>query len=100
MTVPTAPSGSIPPGLPVHLTGFIGRGRELDDVSSLLESVRLVTLTGAGGSGKTRLAAEAAARAGSFTRVAWVDLASLTDGELLAQQIATMMQIPERAGTS
>jgi predicted ATPase/DNA-binding SARP family transcriptional activator len=61
--------------------------------------VRLVTLTGAGGSGKTRLAAEAAARAGSFTRVAWVDLASLADGALLAQQIATMMQIPERAGT-
>jgi predicted ATPase len=61
--------------------------------------VRLVTLTGAGGSGKTRLAAEAAARAGSFTRVAWVDLASLADGALLAQRIATMMQIPERAGT-
>jgi predicted ATPase/DNA-binding SARP family transcriptional activator len=100
MTAPNAPSASIPAGLPVHLTGFIGRGRELGDVTSLIQSVRLVTLTGAGGSGKTRLAAEAAARATAFTRLAWVDLASLADAGLVAQQIAATLQAPERAGAT
>ena len=48
--------------LPVHLTGFIGRDRELSELHALLPAARLLTLTGAGGSGKTRLAREFAAR--------------------------------------
>jgi non-specific serine/threonine protein kinase len=47
-------------GLPVQLTSFVGRGRELDDVLTLLDTGRMVTLTGPGGCGKTRLAFEAA----------------------------------------
>jgi predicted ATPase/DNA-binding SARP family transcriptional activator len=87
--------------LPIHLTRFIGRGRELDDVARLLVSTRLLTLTGAGGSGKTRLARETASRlAHTFGRVDWVDLAPLTDAELLPQQIATTLRVPERAGAS
>ena len=49
-----------PPGLPVPLTGLVGRERELADVVALAAANRLVTLTGAGGVGKTRLAVEAA----------------------------------------
>jgi non-specific serine/threonine protein kinase len=46
--------------VPVHLTRFVGRGRELEDLAQLVYSARLLTLTGAGGSGKTRLAYEVA----------------------------------------
>ena len=87
--------------LPVHLTRFIGRDRELADLTRLLGSARLVTLTGAGGSGKTRLAREAAARLhDGFARIAWVDLAPLADAALLPQQVAAAMHVPERVGTS
>ena len=87
--------------LPVHLTRFIGRDRELADLTRLLGTARLVTLTGAGGSGKTRLAREAALRIHEeFARTAWVDLAPLADGELVAQQVAVGMHVPERVGTA
>lgn len=89
------------PGLPFHLTGFVGRGRELDEVARLAGSVRLLTLTGAGGSGKTRLAEEVALRsAPAFGRIAWVDLASLADPGLLAQQVAAALHVVERPGTT
>ena len=52
---------SIPNNLPVQLTGFIGRTREINDIKLLLSKERLLTLTGAGGSGKTRLALQVAA---------------------------------------
>ena len=97
--IDAAASGSL--DLPVHLTRFIGRNRELDDLARLIESSRLLTLTGAGGSGKTRLAGETALRvAASFDRVAWVDLAPLTDAELLAELIAGSLHAVERIGTS
>ena len=87
--------------IPIHLTGFIGRDRELEDLSRLVRSSRLVTLTGAGGSGKTRLAEELALRtASSFESVAWVDLAPITLGHLLTHQIAAGLQIAERAGVT
>ena len=86
--------------LPVHLTRFIGRHRELDELARLVQSSRLLTLTGAGGSGKTRLARETALRVvASFDRVAWVDLAPLTDAELLADLIAGSLHV-ERIGAS
>jgi len=87
--------------LPVHLTRFVGRDRELDDLSRLVGAARLLTLTGAGGSGKTRLAREAALRSsGEFNRVAWVDLAPLADCNALAAHVAAALHLPERAGTT
>ncbi|MES2523362.1 MAG: BTAD domain-containing putative transcriptional regulator [Gemmatimonadota bacterium] len=84
--------------LPVHLTGFIGRRRELDELTRLLESMRLLTLTGAGGSGKTRLAREVATAAASrFSRVAWVDLAPVTQAVMVSQAVASALQAPEHA---
>jgi predicted ATPase/DNA-binding SARP family transcriptional activator len=87
--------------VPVHLTRFVGRGRELEDLAQLLLSARLLTLTGAGGSGKTRLAEELAVRFGDrFDRVGWVDLAPLADANLLAQLVATTLRVAERPGTT
>jgi hypothetical protein len=66
--------------LPVQLTSFVGRGAQMTDVEKLLVDNRLVTLTGAGGVGKTRLAVEIAARiAPEFRDGVWyVDLAPIT----------------------
>jgi predicted ATPase/DNA-binding SARP family transcriptional activator len=97
------PRDSAIPGaqIPVHLTRFVGRGRELDDLARLVGSARLVTLTGAGGSGKTRLAEEVAHRSASaFDTVCWIDLGPLGDASLLVQQLASALQVPERAGTT
>ena len=94
---PRAPAGA--PKLPVHLTHLVGRERELEELSRLVGARRLLTLTGAGGSGKTRLAHEAALHAaGSFTRVAWVDLSLLDDAQFLVQQVIAALGAPERAG--
>ena len=82
--------------LPVALTPLIGRERELQETLQLLEGTRLLTITGAGGSGKTRLALELARRArDQFEDVAWVELAPLTDPELIAQQMLTALGIRE-----
>ena len=79
-----------PTNLPVQLTSFIGREREIADVKRLLSESRLVTLTGAGGSGKTRLALQAAVSiGGSFADGAWmVDLAPLHEPALVLQIVA------------
>ncbi len=68
-------------GLPSYLTDFVGRGRELETVHRLLDGSRLVTVTGLGGIGKTRVAVEAARqRAGRYRHGAsMVDLATATD---------------------
>jgi predicted ATPase/DNA-binding SARP family transcriptional activator len=97
MTLLEAPS-ILPGELPVHLTRFVGRDREVDSLLGLLDSSRLLTLTGAGGSGKTRLAREVAAQAASrFARVAWVDLTPLNDAELVAEQVAVALHARETA---
>ncbi len=89
------------PGLPLILTRFIGREQELEDLVRLLPSTRLLTLTGAGGSGKTRLALEATHRCvAAFERVAWVDLAPLVEAELIPGQVALALGAPERPGTA
>ena len=102
-TVATAsgPSPSVrPPALPVELTTFIGREAELRTLEGLLDAGRLLTLTGAGGSGKTRLAVELAARAGDRypDGVAWVELAALSDPALLPRHVAAALGIPEDGG--
>ena len=86
--------------IPVHLTPFVGRERELGDLIPLLAQSRLVTLTGAGGSGKTRLAIELASRAPSNAHLTWVDLAPVTGGTMVAEQVALALRAHDRAGTS
>jgi predicted ATPase len=75
----TGASHARSPGLPVALTRFIGRERELGAVRQALARTRLLTLTGAGGCGKTRLAAQAAAEQQEMYAggVWWMDLAPL-----------------------
>jgi predicted ATPase len=79
--------------LPLQLGPLIGRGRELADVLELLSAARLVTLTGPGGSGKTRLALQAAAELVEEYRdgVWWVALAALRDPELVEPTIAQVL---------
>ncbi|GIJ55981.1 BTAD domain-containing putative transcriptional regulator [Virgisporangium aurantiacum] len=78
--------------LPAGLTGFVGRGRDLAGVAERLRAGRLVTLTGVGGVGKSRLAVEAAAVAGG----AWlVDLAALTQPGLVVLTIAATLGVRE-----
>lgn len=76
--------------LPSHLSSFIGRGQELTQIQQLIVTRRLVTLTGSGGVGKTRLALETAtAVAGQFEDgVRLVELAPLSDPALVPQTIA------------
>ncbi|HEX2048372.1 MAG TPA: BTAD domain-containing putative transcriptional regulator [Acidimicrobiales bacterium] len=80
---PAAPAAAAAGNLPRPLTACIGRDDELVRVGEVLDRVRLVTLTGPGGTGKTRLAIEAALRVASgFPGGAWmVDLAGVLDGE-------------------
>ncbi|MBV9197417.1 MAG: winged helix-turn-helix domain-containing protein [Solirubrobacterales bacterium] len=87
--------------LPVELTSFIGRERELADVSKLLSRNRLVTLTGAGGSGKTRLAVRIARQAlADYPHGIWlVELAPLTDPALVASAITAAVGIRAQAGS-
>jgi predicted ATPase/class 3 adenylate cyclase len=86
--------------LPVQLTTFIGREREIVEIKSLLENHRLVTLTGAGGSGKTRLSLQVAADLmDHFDHgVCLVELAPLANAELLSQAILSALGIREQAG--
>ncbi len=97
--VPTESSETI--DLPVHLTRFIGRTNELNEIARILSGTRLLTLTGAGGSGKTRLAREAAAHlAAHFAHVGWVDLAPISDRALVPQQVATALRLPDHAAAT
>ncbi|MGW4478955.1 ATP-binding protein [Rhodococcus triatomae] len=86
--------------LPQELTSFVGRRRELTEARHALSTSRLVTLTGIGGVGKTRLAlrvAEDARRA--FTGGVWfVELGELHDSELVAETVATALGLREQPG--
>lgn len=79
--------------LPVQLTSYVGRQAEMREVRRLLAGSRLVTLTGPGGVGKTRLAVQAAGSArGDFGGgVAFVDLAELNEPDLLVSKIASSL---------
>jgi non-specific serine/threonine protein kinase len=85
------------PPLPVPVTSLIGREADIERVTALLkdESVRLVTLAGPGGIGKTRLAL---AVAGEFDRVGFVSLASVTEPELLMNTIERQLEIEPDIG--
>jgi predicted ATPase/DNA-binding CsgD family transcriptional regulator len=87
------------PRLPIPRTSFIGRAAELDQIRNLLATGAVVTLTGPAGSGKTRLALEAARRSrADFDQPWWVDLAPLGSGDLVAGAVATAIGLRGRAG--
>jgi predicted ATPase/class 3 adenylate cyclase/DNA-binding CsgD family transcriptional regulator len=88
--------------LPVQLTSFVGRDTELTQLRELLAQNRLVTLSGAGGAGKTRLAIQVAAQlTGEFgDGVWWVDLAPITDPELVPLTVARALGLPDQPGRS
>ena len=87
-------------GLPVPITRFVGRERELGEMLDLLGTTRLLTLTGPGGSGKSRMALELA-RAMAATRLAevhFVALAALPPGGSVTRVIAAGLEVRERRG--
>ena len=88
--------------LPVEATSFIGREREQAEIRALLEKARLLTLTGSGGCGKTRLALQIARQMlPEFPDGVWlVEMASLTDPDLVPQSVANALEIPEARGQS
>jgi predicted ATPase/class 3 adenylate cyclase/DNA-binding CsgD family transcriptional regulator len=96
------PKAAVSQHLPVQITSFVGRDTELSQVRELLSENRLVTLTGAGGAGKTRLAIEVAGRlSGGFGDGVWcVDLAPITDPELVPLTVARTLGLPDQPGRS
>lgn len=90
----------MPGNLPLQLTSFIGRQSRIAGVAGLLSANRLVTLTGAGGVGKTRLAIEIGARLGdNYADGVWlVELAPLADPALVPRAVAGALGLTEEAG--
>jgi predicted ATPase/class 3 adenylate cyclase len=86
--------------LPSHRTSFVGRSHEIADVEELLSSTRLLTLTGPGGTGKTRLAVRVAWERLDRHRdgVTFVDLSAVTDPNLLLPEIARALRVREDLG--
>jgi predicted ATPase len=86
--------------LPVQLTSFIGREKEIAEVKRLLNEKRLVTITGPGGTGKTRLSLQTAADLlETFPNGVWlVELAPLADPALVPQAVATALGVREQRG--
>jgi len=88
--------------LPVQVTSFVGRGVHIDQVRQLVGEYRLVTLTGAGGIGKTRLAVEVATRmVAEYADGVWcVDLAPITDPDNVPVAVARVLGLPDKPGLS
>ena len=89
-------------GFPAALSSFIGRAEPLREVADLLRDHRLVTVTGPGGAGKTRLAAKVARQvAGRFADGAWLaELAPVADPAQVATAVAAALGVPEQPGLS
>lgn len=92
--------GLLPNNLPIQLASFVGRKREIAEVKSLLSTTRLLTLTGTGGVGKTRLALQVAADlTDEFSDGVWlVELAALSDPVLVAQAVASTLNVHDLGG--
>ncbi len=90
----------LPNNLPRQLTSFVGREREMAEVKSLLPTTSLLTLTGAGGSGKTRLGLQVAAdMLEHYPDGIWfAQLAPLSEPRLVAKAVASAVGIPEQPG--
>ncbi|HLY66041.1 MAG TPA: BTAD domain-containing putative transcriptional regulator, partial [Chloroflexota bacterium] len=89
-----------PNNLPPPLTSFIGREKERADLKELLGRTRLLTLTGTGGSGKTRLSLEVVREmVGAYPDGVWLaELASLSDPALVVQTVAAVFDVREQSG--
>jgi predicted ATPase/class 3 adenylate cyclase len=83
--------------LPIQLTSFIGREKEIDDIKGLLNTAHLVTLTGSGGTGKTRLSQEVGAQVlTNFPHGVWiVELAPLSDAAQIVPAMAQIFRLQE-----
>jgi predicted ATPase/class 3 adenylate cyclase len=93
---------AVPNNLPLQLTSFIGREREMKEIKELLKQTRLLTLTGSGGCGKTRLALQVAADLlEEYPDGVWfVDLSVLADPTLVPSTVAATLGIHEESGRS
>ncbi|HET6659478.1 MAG TPA: BTAD domain-containing putative transcriptional regulator [Rubrobacter sp.] len=105
--LPTAPAAEehadvVTHNLPAPRSRFVGRERDLKEVKRALATTRVLTLTGAGGSGKTRLALEVARDfVGAYPDGVWlVELAPLWEEKLVAHAVAEVLGVPEQAGRS
>ena len=89
-----------PNNLPQQLTSFVGREREIEDAGALLTRTRLLTLSGIGGLGKTRLALQIAGNVlDRYRDGAWfVDLAPIRDGALVTSEAAKVLGVREEPG--
>jgi predicted ATPase len=89
-------------GLAPALTSFVGRAGEVEEVAGLLGQYRLLTVTGPGGVGKTRLAGEAARRvAGRFADGVWLaELAGVQEPALVPAAVAAVLGVPQAPGMS
>ncbi len=98
------PAEAEPDRLPVALSSFVGRERELNDLSELLTRSRLINLTGPGGVGKTRLAIEAAQRwaaaGGHAADVVFVPLEAIQPPRPVVSVLASRLGLRERPGVS
>jgi predicted ATPase/DNA-binding CsgD family transcriptional regulator len=92
----TFPAGISPGKLPLERTPFVGRQEELEQISQQLETTRLLTLTGPGGIGKTRLALKTARLTGENYRdgCAFISLSALRSAEGLVQAVAETIKFP------
>ena len=97
-----AATTSLSTNLPEAMTSFIGRGQEMDQIHTLLQSTRLLTLTGAGGCGKTRLALQIARELQkTFADGVWlVELASLADPSMVPDAVAAVFSLHEQTGVA
>ena len=97
---PTAVGEPAPNNVPEPVTSFVGRAAQIWDVAERLRDSRLVTLTGAGGIGKTRMALEVGRRTvSSESEAVWfVELAGLADPEFVPTAVAAAIGVPEEPG--
>ncbi len=95
-------STGLPNNLPLQLTTFVGREKEMAEITGLLTEARLLTLTGSGGCGKTRLSLQVAADLSEqYPDGVWlVELAPVGDSELVSQTVAEVLSVREQSGRS
>lgn len=92
----------VPNNLPTLATSFVGRDQEMAEVEKLIRGARLLTITGVGGAGKTRVALQVAAELGDeYPDGTWlVELAAITDPELIDAVAANALRVAQQSGRS